>query len=153
MKWSGLINLVKFIIGFALAIALLGAGGVLAARYVATKLMAPPPRPTFANDKPAKPTAAKNTTPAKTASAQTQATSDSASPALAPGTYLARVVQPIGLILRDGPSRDAGQIGGIEYNSRVIVLEESADKVWQKVRVENSDREGWVKAGNTERTN
>jgi hypothetical protein len=28
------------------------------------------------------------------------------------------------------------------------VLEESEDKLWQKIRLPKSDREGWIKAGN-----
>ena len=154
MKWSGLINLIKFLLGFALAIALLGLGGVLVARYLITQLTAPPPKPAFANDKPlatAK-TSATAKSAAKTQSSQT-ANNSSTEPELEPGAYQARVVQPIGLILRDGPGRDSNQIGGIEYNSRVVVIEESPDKEWQRVRLENSDRAGWVKAGNTERLN
>lgn len=152
MKWSGLINLIKFLLGFALAIALLGLGGVVAARYFVTKLTAPPPRPTFANDKPVKAAvAAKSGASGNTAASQGDTASPA--PALEPGAYQARVVQPIGLILRDGPGSSSNQIGGIEYDSRVVVLEESPDKVWQRVRIENSDRTGWVKAGNTERVN
>ncbi|HEY9859078.1 MAG TPA: SH3 domain-containing protein [Candidatus Obscuribacterales bacterium] len=142
-------------LGFALAIALLGLGGVVIARYFITKLTTPPPRPTFANDKPAATkaaVAAKSGTSGNTAAPQDDS-SASPTPALEPGTYQARVVQPIGLILRDGPGSNSNQIGGIEYNSRVVVLEESPDKVWQRVRLENSDRVGWVKAGNTERIN
>jgi hypothetical protein len=33
-----------------------------------------------------------------------------------------------------------------------VVLEESSDKNWQKVRLEDGQQEGWVKAGNTKRT-
>ncbi|MBW4487034.1 MAG: SH3 domain-containing protein [Trichocoleus desertorum ATA4-8-CV12] len=154
MKWSGLINLIKFLLGFALAIALLGLGGVVAARYFVTKLTAPPPRPTFANDKPAATKAAVAASGASGNTAAPQGDSSTApTPALEPGAYQARVVQPIGLILRDGPGSNSNQIGGIEYNSRVVVLEESPDKVWQRVRIEDSDRTGWVKAGNTERVN
>lgn len=154
MKWSGLLNLIKFLLGFTLAIALLGLGGVLVARYLITQLTAPPPRPAFANDKPlaATKTSAASKSASKAQSPQT-ASNATAEPELEPGAYQARVVQPIGLILRDGPGRDSNQIGGIEYNSRVVVIEESPDKEWQRVRLENSDRSGWVKAGNTERLN
>ena len=64
------------------------------------------------------------------------------------------MVEPIGLILRDTPSRNAIRIGGISYREKVIVLEETSDKRWQKVRVDDrSDRIGWVSGGNTERLN
>jgi hypothetical protein len=32
-----------------------------------------------------------------------------------------------------------------------VVLEESPDKEWQRIRVEDGNREGWVKGGNTEK--
>lgn len=153
MKWSGLINLIKFLLGFALAIALLGLGGVLVARYLITQLTAPPPRPAFANDKPLPATKTSAVSKPASKGQSSQTASSSTEPELEPGAYQARVVQPIGLILRDGPGRDSNQIGGIEYNSRVVVIEESPDKEWQRVRLENSDRAGWVKAGNTERLN
>jgi hypothetical protein len=44
-------------------------------------------------------------------------------------------------------------LGGIDYNTPVVVLEESQDGVWQKVRVVATEQEGWVKAGNVERNN
>jgi uncharacterized protein YgiM (DUF1202 family) len=56
-----------------------------------------------------------------------------------------------GLNLRESPSRDAVRIGGVVANTRITVLEESPDHEWQRVRLEDSGREGWVKAGYTER--
>ncbi|MEB3339053.1 MAG: SH3 domain-containing protein [Leptolyngbyaceae bacterium] len=150
MSWSGFLSL---IVGFLLAIALLLGGAVAGARFFMIKLTAPPPKPIFANDNPKKPPpkspTVTNTKPAMIA--QPSAT-PKPKPSLAPGSYKARVVSSIGLVLRDNPSFDAGQIGGIDFNEPVIVLEESSDKIWQKVRVEgDSAREGWVKAGNTKR--
>lgn len=156
MKWMG--GFVNFVVGFILAIALLTGGVFLAARYVITKLTAPPPRPTFANDAPARGKATP-ATPRSTATVSSQAPASpstatpSPKPALAPGTYQAKVTQSVGLVLRDAPSADASRIGGIEYNTQVIVLEESPDKLWQRVRVEGGEQEGWVKGGNVERIN
>ncbi len=149
MSWSGL---AKFFLGLFLAIGLLVGGGVLAARYFIAKFTAPPPRPVFANDKPTSPPP-KATDPKVTASpAAASPTPATPSPKpLEPGAYPARVTQPIGLILRDNPGRDGARVGGLDFNARVIVLESSPDKEWQKVRLQGSDREGWVKAGNTER--
>ncbi|WP_323808708.1 hypothetical protein [Nostoc sphaeroides] len=31
------------------------------------------------------------------------------------------------------------------------MLEENQDKSWQKIRLEGSEQEGWVKAGNTQK--
>ncbi|MEY2856269.1 MAG: hypothetical protein RLZZ74_578, partial [Cyanobacteriota bacterium] len=33
----------------------------------------------------------------------------------------------------------------------IIILEDSADGKWQRVRLEN-EQEGWIKGGNTEKT-
>lgn len=64
------------------------------------------------------------------------------------------MTQPIGLILRDTPSAEANRIGGIAYQEKVVVLGESDDKQWQKVRVlTDRDRTGWIKGGNTEKAN
>ncbi|MEB3230331.1 MAG: SH3 domain-containing protein [Leptolyngbyaceae bacterium] len=69
---------------------------------------------------------------------------------LEPGAYQARVVQPIGLILRQGPDTSTIQLGSVAYNEELVVLSESSDGNWVKVRLPDSDVEGWVKNGNTE---
>jgi Bacterial SH3 domain len=67
---------------------------------------------------------------------------------LPPGAYEGRVSWPQGLSLRKDPTSDAEKIGGVGFNNKVTVVEESSDKVWIKIRLEGSDQEGWVKAGN-----
>lgn len=69
------------------------------------------------------------------------------------GAFEARVTWPEGLALRGNPSYSASRVGGIDHNGEVIVLEESADGVWQRVRIVSTGKEGWVKAGNVERIN
>lgn len=131
MILKALSYITQFLLGLAIAIALVAAGSLASARFFMTKMTAPPPKPMFANDTPGK-------------------KQDSGLP---PGTYEARVTWPEGLILRDRPSYNSLRIGGIGYHERVLVLGESSDKVWQRVRVSDSFQEGWVKGGNTERTN
>lgn len=148
MSWSGLL---KVFTGLFLAIALLAGGGFVAAQFFIAKLSTPPPRPAFPNDKPSSltKTAAK---PKAVSTNQPDAVDASPSPKPLPsGAYEGRVSQSIGLILRDAPGRESGQIDGIEYNDKVTVLETSSDGDWQKVRLQPSDREGWVKAGNIEK--
>jgi len=65
----------------------------------------------------------------------------------------ARITQPIGMVLRQGPSQDTTRIGGLYYNDEIIVIGESADGQWQNVRLPGSGVEGWIKSGNTERLN
>ncbi|MBC6423407.1 MAG: SH3 domain-containing protein [Hormoscilla sp. SP5CHS1] len=122
----------QLLLGLAIAIVLVLAGCLASARYFMTKMTALPPKPMFANDTPG------------------GKKQDSGLP---PGTYEARVTWPEGLILRDRPSYNSLRIGGIGYNERVLVLGESSDKVWQRVRVSDNFQEGWIKGGNTARTN
>lgn len=143
----------KFLVGFFLAIFLLAGASVAAALYFAATLTATPEKPTFPNDRPASQTVS-NKGKSSTASIPSLTSSPSPTPEekLEPGTYRAIVTQPIGLILRDSPNRDGNRIGGIAYKDKVVVLEDSADKQWQRVRSQDGERrEGWVKGGNTER--
>lgn len=175
MSWSGIF---KFLLGFLIAIALLVGSSVAVALYFVTKLTTPPPKPIFANDKPvAKPkpapsppspaTATKPApTPVAAASPVTNASDTISTPSpessptptetptpkpLEPGAYRGRVTWPNGLILRDSPGTDSQRIGGIGYNQQIVVVAESDDKRWVKIRVEENNEEGWVKAGNVER--
>ena len=72
-------------------------------------------------------------------------------PELPPNAYRAEVTWPQGLSLRAEPSINAGRVGGVSYNSELIILEDTADGKWQKVRIPWSGQEGWVKGGNTQR--
>ncbi len=148
MSWSGLL---KVFTGLFLAIAILAGGGFLAAQFFIAKLSTPPSKPIYPNDKPAV-AADKATSKAKAISPSKPEITDASPKPLPSGAYEGRVTQSIGLILRDAPGRESGQTGGVDYNEKVIVLETSADGEWQKVRVQSSDREGWVRAGNTEKT-
>ena len=156
MIWS---SLAKLLIGFILAIALLMFGGVATALYFITKGSTPPPKPVFANDKPAvkaqlpnSSTIAKRTTvsAAKPSSTATPSVTPSSKP-LEPGAYQARVTWSEGLSLRSEPNQDGERIGSLGYNQPIVVLAESPDKKWQRVRLEDSEQEGWIKAGNIER--
>lgn len=137
----------KFLVGFILAFLILAGASVAAALYFAARLTELPERPTFANDKPVTQTASTpkpSPTPTPTPAPEAKT--------LPEGAYRAIVVQPIGLILRDSPSYESNRIGGVGYEEKVIVLEDSEDQMWQRVQVEeDTDRTGWVKGGNTER--
>ncbi len=66
-------------------------------------------------------------------------------------SYYAVVTWPEGLSLRAEPSVDAERVGGIEYNSKIAILEDSNDGKWQRVMLPWNQQEGWVKGGNTKR--
>ena len=157
---SSLLGLLKFITGFSLAIAILLFSGMYTTRYLVTRLTAPPNRPVFPEE-----SASSLPEPEDDSSGNVEndSTSDAAlqpdaqslndTPPLEPGAYKARVIQPIGLILRQGPDVSTTQLGGIAYNETVIVLSESNDQRWIQVRLPGSNVEGWVKNGNTEKLN
>lgn len=155
MNWK---NIVKFLLGVSLAIAILVGGGVAAALYFFFQVTSAPPKPIFANDKAsikAEATSASNPVNAPASpKPQTATTTPSPTPkseALAAGTYRARVTWADGLSVRSEPNLDSERIAGAAYNEELIVLGESADKNWQRVRLENSQQEGWIKTGNIER--
>ena len=150
----------KLILGFVLAIAVLLGSGLVIALYFVNRTAMPPEKPMFANDNPQPNIDKPNNKPIKaiTTPKPTPTTTPSPKPTptqtpdqLPPGAYQAIVTWPEGLSLRDQPTVDGQSIGGVSGNQKVIILEESTDTKWLKVRIPGTDREGWVKAGNTKR--
>jgi hypothetical protein len=153
-----LAGVAKFVLGVAIAIAILIGGSAAVALYFMYRVATHPPKPIFANEqvnqKPkAAPALKQQAQPDKptTARAETPVEETKSTEPLEPGTYRARVTWEQGLSLRAEPGANAERIGGLDYNQQIVVLEESPDKHWQKVRLADSDREGWIKAGNIEK--
>ncbi|MEX0269516.1 SH3 domain-containing protein [Leptolyngbyaceae cyanobacterium UHCC 1019] len=148
MNGSGLL---KVFSGCLVAIALIAGGGFLAAQYLITQFTTPPPKPMFPNDKPSpKPP------PAAIAPKPTQPQpTPSATPSPKPSAtgYSAKITLSEGLNIRSNPSVDAERVGGIDFDEEVIVLEETPNQEWQRVRLKTSNVEGWIKSGHTERMN
>jgi len=149
------LGIVKLIFGVSLALILLSLTGVATARYFMAKLSVLPPRPVFDND-----VVAEQPVPSEVTAEQVQPQPSPAQPETAnaapeypPGSYKAVVVQPIGLVLRSGPGTEHQQLGGVDHNEEVLVLESSEDGQWVKVRISDTGHEGWVKAGNTRNMN
>ncbi|WP_017296516.1 SH3 domain-containing protein [Nodosilinea nodulosa] len=153
------IGLSKLVLGVAIALILLSMAGVATARYFMGRLSVLPPKPLYGDEMPtpAAPGAAPEAAPEAAAPgvepppAPAAEPPPPAEPALEPGAYKAVVIQPIGLVMREGPGLEFSQVGGVDVNEAVVVLEEPADKDWVKVRVVSNGQEGWVKAGNTRR--
>ncbi|MEM6754969.1 MAG: SH3 domain-containing protein [Cyanobacteria bacterium P01_C01_bin.38] len=157
-------NILKIILGVLLAMAILVGGSAALAIYFMNRTSITPPKPVFSNDKASvKAQAVKTPTPGATTAAKaqtknapkpkptiTQVLEEQEKP-LPPGAYPATVTWPQGLILRAEPKVNAQRQGGIGFNAKVIVLELSDDKTWQKIRIESSGKEAWVKAGNTKK--
>lgn len=154
---------VQFILGFALGISLIvGISGAFVFAYY-KKMSILPKKPVFSEatvleESAVEPTDIEplesNTTPEEVAEAEAP---EKPKPVikpeekLPPNAYRATVTWPQGLSLRAEPDINGGRIGGIETKANIIILEDSADGKWQRVRLPWSNQEGWVKGGNTQR--
>ncbi|NJL65625.1 MAG: SH3 domain-containing protein [Methylacidiphilales bacterium] len=171
-------NVFKFLFGFTLAIAILIGGGVATGIYFMNQSSRIPPKPIYPNDDPklreqlAKTPLPKQTklsdnssnknsedksevkvtpTPTPTPTPISTEKPENEKKPLPPGAYQARVTWNQGLRLRSEPKADSQAVGGVGFNQKVIVIEESDDKTWQKVRLEDGSQEGWVKSRNTQK--
>lgn len=155
----------QFILGFMLGIILITGTAAGLGFYYVSKMSVDPPKPLFPEEKaqpPSKPQIEAKK-PATSPDETTQVNSEPETvPAeekpeadeeleLPPNAYKARVTWEQGLSLREEPDLNAARIGGIEHNAEIIILEQSQDQQWQRVRLPWSEQEGWVKAGNVER--
>ncbi|MDY6782872.1 MAG: SH3 domain-containing protein [Cyanobacteriota bacterium] len=150
----------QVILGMIVGLIVLASAGAAAGYYFFSRLSTTPPKPLFSEETPepqteppASSVKAEASTPAVKAETPEEETPEpQKSEELKPGEYKARVTWPDGLSLRDGPNLEAERIGGIGYDEELIVIEDSDDGRWQKVRTPGSDRQGWVKAGNVEKS-
>ena len=147
-------NLLKLILGFVMAIAILIGSGVTVAFYFINRNLIPPPKPIFANDGTSLPQEAPQTTEVNIISTPeptpTETPPETPTETLPPGAYRGRVIWTEGLSVRSEPTLDAPRVAGVGVNEELIILEESQDKRWQKIRTQ-SQQEGWVRIGNTEK--
>ncbi|ASC69269.1 hypothetical protein XM38_001960 [Halomicronema hongdechloris C2206] len=147
------LGLTKVMLGIVVALLLMSLAGVVTVRYFMARLAVQPPKPIFENDTPIRSNPESVTTaalPADSTPAIATA-SPTPDPSASPEGYEAIIVQPIGMVLREGPGTTFQRAGGIDYNETVIVLEESADQEWMRVRLPDTGQEGWIKSGNTRR--
>ncbi|MBE9190568.1 SH3 domain-containing protein [Gloeocapsopsis crepidinum LEGE 06123] len=154
MRWK---TVIKFLLGISLALAILISGGVATALYFLHRVATPPAKPIFSNDSAevkvggSTPATSPHTASSSTQATPTANTTEASSTSLPPGTYKARVTWAQGLSVRSEPSLEAERIGGVGYNEELTVLETSSDEGWQRIRIENGEQEGWIKAGNIEK--
>ena len=148
-----ILHTIQLLIGITLGLALMVGGSLAAGYYVFTKLSVVPERPIFTEEKPktrvlpSPPTATTNPAP----NSPSPVPPVSPSPAAEAGLYKGVINWSEGLLLRDSPGNNSNRIGGVGYNQQVIVLEETEDKNWQRIRVVATGGVGWVKAGNMDR--
>jgi hypothetical protein len=160
-------SLFQFIIGFFLGVFLL-AGGTAGLAYVFFSRMAgSPPKPIFSEEKLQQPSATetvKSPAPSTVSTTAAEAPKGEKAPEEPPsekpvtekedlpsGAYKARVTWSTGLSLREEPRVESNRLGGVDYNTEIIVLKQSDDGGWQKIRMTGNGQEGWIKAGNIEK--
>ena len=151
----------QFLLGFFLGIFLLVGGTASLAYVVFSRMNANPEKPTFAEETAPETKAEAKSQPVAKQETKTQpveevvatepVVEEEETEDLPDGAYRAKVTWSTGLSMRSQPDSDAERIGGVEYNSELIVLQTSADGGWQQVRLPGSQSEGWVKAGNVEK--
>ncbi len=157
-------SIFQFVLGFVLGVALIASVGAGIAYFYFAKMSSHvPTKPVYEEEKPPLPSAKQDLIAEEDPSlapesptvveAQPELESEpepepEPEPKLPPNAYYARVTWPQGLSLRAEPSVNAERVGGIGYNARIIILEESSDQKWQRIRVPESQQEAWVKAGN-----
>lgn len=152
----------QLLLGIVVGLTLVVGGAAATSYYFLSRLAEDPPRPVFSEETPkAEPQESPAATQAETPGEEAETATPEPSPSPEPpeedpeelkgNEYRARVTWPEGLSLRDNPQADSERIGGIAYNKEMIVMEESSDGEWQKVRLPGSGQEGWVKAGNAEK--
>ena len=153
----------QFILGFILGVSLIAGGAAGAAYYYFKKVSSSvPQKPVYTSKTPETAESQSNLT-AEVAQETTPETQPQTQPQTQPetqpvaqetipnGAYYANVTWPQGLSLRAEPSVNAERIGGIGYNAKILILEDSQDKNWQKVQLPWNKQQGWVKAGNVKK--
>lgn len=163
-------SLLQFILGFFLGILILVSLTSALGYLMFSRLAATPAKPVFPEENKSKIKAAtkdkklpeKASKPEISPSPKTESSKPSPSPEVKPspspspedlpkGAYKAKVIWSGGLSLRSNPSKESERVGGVDYNSDLIVLETSADGSWAKVRSPQGGQEGWVKVGNLQK--
>ncbi|GFE67870.1 SH3 domain-containing protein [Chroococcus sp. FPU101] len=142
----------QFIIGFFLGVVLLAGASAAVAYVVLAKMSAPPDKPLFAEEKKQQALAKKATTTTTQNKATTNPVTEVKSIEDIPtGNYKAFVSWSKGLSLRAEPSTESARLGSLGYKAEIMVLGTSDDGNWQKVKVIETNQEGWIKAGNIEK--
>ena len=71
-----------------------------------------------------------------------------AKPKATDAKYQGKVNASIGLVFRADPNQSAKNVGGADFNTKVVVIRETPARDWVYVRNENTKEEGWVRTGN-----
>lgn len=138
----------QFVLGFILGVGILSGSAAGVAYMLFSRMTVTPDRPVFPEEEKV---VAKATDQPAIEATEAEKTVFDRTKAVESNYYRARIIWPQGLVLRAGPGGQSGRIGGLAFNSEVIVLEYSQDNEWQKVRIPQTNQIGWIKSGNIEK--
>lgn len=146
----------RFILGFILGIALLFLAGASLTRLLLWML-----RPIPRHSQPSQVVSPSSVTDSTATPSQSISpsispfTSPSQSPSLSLSpsaqAYQARINQPIPVTVRQSPKADGSEIGRVQFNQEVTILEISSDGTWSRIRA--GSLEGWIKSNYVQRIN
>ena len=154
----------QFILGFVLGVSLIGGAAIVAGYFYFTKMSYTLPKKPIYEEEKVSETATESAIATETTEesptipeelpifpgeAETEPEPEAGE--IPENAYFAQVTWPQGLSLRAEPNINSERVGGIGYDAKILILEESADKKWQRIRIPSNKQEGWVKAGNTKR--
>lgn len=143
--------MLQFILGVITGLILLVASGAAAGYYFFSRMVATPSRPVYPEERVSPSTEVIAAPEPEPEPAEPEpAPPEPAADELEPGAYRATVTWPDGLSLRSEPRGESESIGGLAYDQEMIILRTSDDGNWEQVRLPNSDRTGWVRAGNSQ---
>ncbi|WP_204106290.1 MULTISPECIES: SH3 domain-containing protein [Spirulina sp. CCY15215] len=142
----------QFILGIVLGISILGISGAAAGYYFFSKMAVVPSKPVYPEERPqSSEDSAKEGEGEGTGEEEVVSEPEAPKVPLPEGAYRVRVNWPDGLSLRDKPDFDADRLEVIPYDAEMIVLRSNEDGTWDWIRIPGTNKEGWVKAGNSDR--
>lgn len=146
----------QLIIGITIGLAALGAiAGGAGYYFFITQTSNRPPKPVFAEERAGykPPTVAKSKTATATTPTKSPVVKDpNVIEKLPPAAYDAKVIWKDGLSLKKEPDAGAQKLGGVAFNAKVAIIKTSDDKQWVLIRSETDNLQGWVKAGNIDKS-
>lgn len=142
-------KIAQFALGFILGMILFVGISGLAAYLFLSKLAKTPPKPVFADAVP--PTEVEELEIQEATVETETVVSTPPEPEPEIEVYQARVTWSEGLTVRAEPDVNSERLGGVAYNQQLIVFADIQSEGWQKIKVPDTNLEGWVKAGNLEK--
>ncbi len=144
----------QLIIGMTIGlIGLLGVLGGAGYYFFITQMSTRAPKPIFAEERDGGKSLAAKPKPKLPVATKSPAVAKAQNPdQLPPEAYDAKVVWKDGLSLKKDPVPGAEKVGSVAFNAPVAIVKTSDDKQWVLIRSQADNAQGWVKAGNIDKS-